>query len=322
MTTTIEAPLVTVILPTFNRRQTIVRAIMSVLNQDYRNLELIVVDDGSTDDTAQLVSAIDDPRIRFIHLKDNAGASRARNVGLRAAKGELIAFQDSDDEWLHGKLARQVAAATASADKDLAVFHVKIIQGIDNNYNYGKTRLSYIPLLGEGKTKAELMKIIQQRNVISPQTLLFSRSCLDTIGYFDECLVNSVDWDFAIRLIHHADVTFIDEPLVMTYTQDSSISRLKKRAARSQLRIALKLLRHYDVDRDVLGGHFARVGMVISKFGKPMRGRKLLRKSVALNPANAKNWARLAVTECMAIAYPITERAGWRYWKDEFGPNK
>jgi glycosyltransferase involved in cell wall biosynthesis len=90
---------VSVVLPTFNRAGTLLRSIRSVLMQQHNNLELIIVDDGSTDRTPELVKNIDDPRIRYIRLDRNPGHASARNTGIMASGAELIAFQDSDDLW-------------------------------------------------------------------------------------------------------------------------------------------------------------------------------------------------------------------------------
>src|SRR4030043_1337098 len=102
------APTVSVIIPTYNRAHLVGRSIRSVLNQTYQDLEVIVVDDGSKDNTAEIVRGITDPRIVFLKHEKNRGVSAARNTGLKAARGKYIAFQDSDDEWLPQKLEKQL----------------------------------------------------------------------------------------------------------------------------------------------------------------------------------------------------------------------
>jgi glycosyltransferase involved in cell wall biosynthesis len=104
-----SSPQVSVVIPTYNRATVLGRAVTSVLNQTFSDLECVVVDDGSTDQTVALVEGFQDPRLRLIRLPVNRGVGHARNVGIQAASGELIAFLDSDDEWLPGKLERQVA---------------------------------------------------------------------------------------------------------------------------------------------------------------------------------------------------------------------
>lgn len=102
-------PLVSVIIPTYNRVRTLPAAIDSVLNQTYKNLELIVMDDGSEDGTEQYVRNIADPRIRYRKSERNMGPSAARNNGAKLAAGEYLAFQDSDDEWMPDKLEKRCA---------------------------------------------------------------------------------------------------------------------------------------------------------------------------------------------------------------------
>ena len=117
-----QSQLVSVILPLYNRAESIVGAINSVLDQTYRNLELIVVDDASTDQSIELVEAISDPRIRLLRHETNQGAAAARNTGIEAAKGGYVAFQDSDDEWLPEKLDKQMQVFLAAPEGVGAVY--------------------------------------------------------------------------------------------------------------------------------------------------------------------------------------------------------
>ena len=102
------SPVVSVIIPTYNRAHLIGRAIRSVLDQTYQDWELIVVDDASTDDIPGIVKGFTDGRVKYIRHDENKGAAAARNTGIQAARGAYIAFLDSDDEWLPEKLERQV----------------------------------------------------------------------------------------------------------------------------------------------------------------------------------------------------------------------
>jgi len=110
-------PHVSVILPTYNRSSTLREAMESVLEQTYEDLELIVVDDGSTDDTMDVVQSVRDPRVRYIRLAENRGVSHARNVGLAHARGVWVAFQDSDDLWRPAKLEHQMDVALQAGEK-------------------------------------------------------------------------------------------------------------------------------------------------------------------------------------------------------------
>src|SRR5258707_14809733 len=107
---------VSVVLPTFNRGGTLLRSVRSVLNQSHRDLELIIVDDGSTDETHDIVDVISDSRLRYIKFDRNCGQSVARNTGIAASRADLIAFQDSDDVWLPRKLERQLSVLFAERE--------------------------------------------------------------------------------------------------------------------------------------------------------------------------------------------------------------
>ena len=123
-----DRPAVSVVLPTYNRASTLRRAVDSVLCQDFGDFELIVVDDGSRDQTASILSDIDDARLRVIRLPENRGQAHARNVGLDAASADLAAFQDSDDVWHPNKLSRQVAAIRAIPDASVVYSDMRRIR--------------------------------------------------------------------------------------------------------------------------------------------------------------------------------------------------
>jgi glycosyltransferase involved in cell wall biosynthesis len=289
-----DGPLVSVVLPTYNRAHTLPRAIGSVLSQSYRNLELIVVDDASKDDTAAVVGAIADPRIRYERLPKNGGASHARNAGMRLARGDLFAFQDSDDEWLADKLAKQVAAVQSAGEAAVTVFHTKVLYGRDAAGVYGPQRVCCLPLVDPAK-EHDFRQLIHRSNLISPQALMFSRAAFEKAGFFDEDLVNNEDWALGIELFYNSKVVFLDEPLVMTYLQSDSISTLMRKGARAQLRVMQKLRKLPDIDMAVIGGHLGRLGWGIAKLGHRGLGQRLLLKSIRLQPRSPRNWARAVV---------------------------
>jgi glycosyltransferase involved in cell wall biosynthesis len=293
-------PLVSVVLPTFNRAQTLPRAIRSILAQDYENLEVLVVDDGSTDDTADVMAQFDDPRVRYLPQAANRGASRARNAGLRECRGEYIAFQDSDDEWLAGKLRRQVELAQSAGPGPVTVFHPKVMYGRDAQGVYGPYRVCCLPMFEAGSLP-DFRRAVHEINIISPQALLINRAALEAVGPFDQRLVNNNDWAFAIDLIYRTRVLYIEDPLVMTYLQNDSISKIKRSGARSQLLIMRKLRRCGDVAPAVMGAHLCRIGWGLTKLGNPRLGRRVIARGLRLQPASLRNWARFAVTQAHVI---------------------
>ena len=175
-----STPLISVIIPTYNRGPLLGRAIDSVLAQSYGNIEVIVVDDGSNDDSEAVVRSILDARLFYIRLEKNLGGAMARNTGIRAAKGQYIAFQDSDDEWMPDKLEKQMQVFN-SADADIGVVYCGFI------FVRGNDR-KYIPARAVIKRKENVYEQLLSENFVSTQTLLVKREVFDRVGVFDGSL--------------------------------------------------------------------------------------------------------------------------------------
>jgi glycosyltransferase involved in cell wall biosynthesis len=196
-------PAVSIIIPTYNRKDVIQNAIDSVVAQIFSDLELIVVDDGSTDGTAKAVAARDIPTVRLIRHDDNRGAAAARNSGIEVARGRWIAFLDSDDTWEPDKLALQVAMLERLGPPFLA--------GCTGYYLHKGGRVATMsPTLSSRQFAAEILWGCS----ISPgTTLLVDRRCFSAIGPFDETLRRLEDWDWLLRYADHADMACVARPL-------------------------------------------------------------------------------------------------------------
>lgn len=293
-------PLVSVIIPTFNRAGTLARAMKSVLSQDYKNFELIIVDDGSTDNTSDILKNFSDERIKIIVHDKNRGVGAARNTGIDAAAGEIVAFQDSDDEWLDGKLTKQIAELANSGNDCVLVYCTKIVYGRDINYLRGLRRAVCVPGPEVTELAGDLRKFLWEHHVISTQTMVVRTEALRQIGGFDTRLYNSEEWDLAIRLSELGKFAFIDEPLVNNYIQADSISTLSRKAPYSQLIIINKMKRRH-IPRRMLGNHWARLGFTLGKLGYPKRGDVLIRASLSAQPLNLKTWGRFIVNRLHKI---------------------
>ena len=288
--------LISVVIPTYNRAGTLKRAIDSVLNQDYRNIEVIVVDDASSDGTGEILAAMSDPRLRVVVHDTNRGVAAATNTGIRAARGAYVAFQDSDDEWLHGKLTRQ-AAQFAAAPKDcVCVYCIKIVYGRDPQFDRGNRRVACVPGPGVAEVAGRIAQRLWQGNIVSPQTAICDRAAVLELGGFDERLRADQDWDFFSRLAETGSFGFVDAPLVNTYIQPDSISLFSRRSLFSQVVICNKM-RKRGVPVRVLAGHWARLGSRMSRHeGMRRRARILLRAALAARPKDPRIWVRLALT--------------------------
>lgn len=206
--------LISVIIPAYNRESTIVECIESVLAQTYKNIEIIVVDDCSSDKTADIVDSLKDDRVlKCIRLTENHGACYARNYGAEQSKGKYIAFQDSDDTWYPEKLEKQL----------------KYLK--KGNYDFvfcGMTRIytdkeEYVPYKGftEGK---DAIKQVLYANPSSTQCMFMTRETFFKVK-FDESIKRYQDWDFCIRVSQWAKMGYLKEALVYSAVQSDSITR-------------------------------------------------------------------------------------------------
>lgn len=209
-------PLISVVIPTYNREKTILRALNSVLRQTYSNIEAIVVDDGSTDSTAQIVGNCADERVRLISFSSNQGANKARNVGISEAKGEYIAFQDSDDEWMEDKLEKQLAHMLETSVK--AVYCPYIL------FDAGKTSIVPEYYRNQDIYEKNVAEVLKKTNIVGTPTLMVKRELFSTIGMFDEDMKRRQDYEFIIRLAKQEPIGYVKEPLVKVYRMEESIT--------------------------------------------------------------------------------------------------
>ena len=198
-------PLVSIIIPAYNAAHFLAETINSVLSQTYQNFELLIVDDGSTDDTAAVVKGFGDERIRYWHKK-NSGVSDTRNFGISKAKGAYIAFLDADDLFLPQNLEKKILFLENNQEIDLV--HSAEVR-FDSSIG------SEIALM-EGSGGEVLEKLLSMSgNVIhSPSSVLVRKKLLEKTGGFDPRLSTSADWDMWVRFAKETSFGYIPEPLV------------------------------------------------------------------------------------------------------------
>jgi glycosyltransferase involved in cell wall biosynthesis len=204
-------PLVSVIIPTYNRSEIVLRAIDNVFQQTYRNLELIIVDDGSTDDTQSKLRKYGD-RIRLI-TQSNAGPAVARNRGAKAARGEIIAFQDSDDLWKSTKLERQVALLTEYKLAPCCLCNT--LMSVVDGKKWTSFGDSLIDLQHPEGLWLNVSDVLATRFVLFNQAVAIRRKVFDKVGGFREDLRYLEDYDLPLRLSLEGPWAFIREPLVI-----------------------------------------------------------------------------------------------------------
>ncbi len=205
---------VTVIIPTFNSAQFLTAAVDSVLAQTFKDFEIIVVDDGSTDNTEDVLKKYDD-KVRYIKQK-NQGVSIARNTGIKNSNSKYVAFLDSDDVWMPAKLEKQINA-------------------LENNPKSKACYTEYLSVSEDMKPQdlkrlrcngSALNDLLLRGNVIGPpSTILCERQLFEEIGVFDSSLSLSADWDMWIRLACVTELTFLNEPLIKYRLHGSNMSK-------------------------------------------------------------------------------------------------
>jgi len=277
------APAVSVIIPTYNRAYCLARSISSVLAQSFVDLELIVVDDGSTDNTDAVLRSFTDPRIRVVRHPENRGVGATINTGIRHSRGALIAFQDSDDEWLPEKLARQVAVMNA-ADETLGVVYC-------DQWRYRAGEKMYFA--APHHTAAE--GIIYDRALddalynIGNQSLLIRRRCFDQVGLYDERLRKNEDLDMLIRISQRFHFHHIPEPLLNYYvTSDSVTARSEGAGIQTQETLFAKFYPDLQRNPALLAKRAYWIGSFHMRDGDAQKGRAFLWTAVKARPLNPR----------------------------------
>jgi glycosyltransferase involved in cell wall biosynthesis len=297
-------PLVSVILPTFNRLRTLPDAIGSVLSQSVRNLELIVVDDASSEDVEGLVRTIDDARLHYVRRPVNGGAGASRNTGLIQARGTFIAFQDSDDLWLPGKLELQLRQFEELPGDFGAVTGPKILHGRDESRRFGPDRVYVTPHAG-GRMPGDVDQVdwLLGDNRLSVQCALFRSNCMPTRQWFDPLAPANEDYDFAIRLAQHTRIFEYATPLVLGSVSEDSISRSQRRQTLGDVRIMQNnrtLLARYPKRKAMLMRSLARF-LVYDR--KPRLAARFLMQSIAIDPPSILVVAQMSFHRGIGLAW-------------------
>jgi glycosyltransferase involved in cell wall biosynthesis len=226
-------PRVSVIIPTYNRAILLPRAIQSVLEQDFGDFELVIIDDGSMDETWQVMAQFPDPRIRYIRLEKNQGIGFARGEGVRQSRGELVAFNDSDDVWLPGKLGLQVMIMQGHPQIDILFGDFWNINQVTGEKALGFHQAARA--IGNMRTQeleedvyqviSDYPQALLSQSFMSPPTVMMRKKVFDTIGNFDSELSGPEDfelwWRAAVKNICFA---LVRKPLIERYKTEQSIT--------------------------------------------------------------------------------------------------
>ncbi|MGA2985432.1 MAG: glycosyltransferase [Terriglobia bacterium] len=270
--TELNNPIVSVVIPTYNRADIVARAIKSVACQTFAGWELLVVDDGSADDTEKVVASFGDQRIRYLRHERNRGQSSAQNTGIRSSRGAYVAFLDSDDEWMPEKLAKVVACFEESAQDVGLVYSGKklVTEG-------GQTLKLRSPTL-----QGDVYKNLLEWDFIgSCSRVVVRRSILEQVGGFDEQLVNCQDWDLWIRVSKVSRVAAVPDCLVIRYFGTDQVTGSLRGICRGKANMIEKY--RDQMSSSVLGKQLATLAILLFNYD-PASARRTAFQALKLRP--------------------------------------
>jgi len=247
---------------------------------------VIIIDDCSNDDTEQMVRSIDDNRITYRKLESNKGVAATRNVGINLARGQYIAFLDSDDEYLPNKLQLQINKIE-KLPKDVGIVYSGYFILYEPDKLHGKVLPQY---------KGNIFSTLLKHNCIGSATPLIRKECFNVCGMFDESLPNCEDWDLWIRFSNKYKLEYINEPLANIYTHGNQTST----SINSAIKGGEKLLEKYkdliSANRDTASYLLQRLGFLYFLNNQPYECFKYYLKSIKTDPSNLESYINLSTS--------------------------
>jgi glycosyltransferase involved in cell wall biosynthesis len=271
-------PTVSVIIPTYNQANFIDKAIESVLSQTYQDFEIIVINDGSTDNTEEIIRGFKDKRVKYVKKYKNKGISVARNIGIKVARGKYIALLDSDDEWLPEKLDKQIKILQDESP-ELGVVYSNLCYIDENGKNMNRK------LRNSKKAEGYIYEdLLEKYCVGSPSSFLIKKECFNRVGLFDDLLSGQEDWDMWIRIAKYYRFALIKIPLVKYRLHSNQISKNLEIKIITGKRILVKYANELKKRPCAHGKHYFYIGNRFCHMGKTKEGQRYLLKAISLYP--------------------------------------
>lgn len=273
-------PKISIIIPAYNRADLLPRTINSVLNQTFKDFELIVIDDGSTDNTKEVVEkfVLQDNRVKYLWQKNSGGAAGPKNNAINYCTGKYIAYLDHDDEWLPSKLEKQYNFFEQSTKKNLGLVSCNVLivkeKGVEGVHKMSKYN-SIEDLLLRGGDYA-----------FSNSSIMIPRAVVDIAGPRDESLKLFEDQDIFIRIaLAGYTFDFVDEVLIKYYIDDTNLSKDFKRAAPDYERFVAKHKKLLEKYPKILAIHYRHLGTMHFLAGETSQARKSFINSIHIDPS-------------------------------------
>lgn len=271
-------PKVSIIIPAYNASEYIKNCLDSCIKQDHDNVEIIVIDDGSTDNTRDIVKSYSDRRIKYLY-KENGGSASARNLGIRNSSGDYIIFLDSDDLILPNRITAHIKSLQ-NKDKIITYSDFRYIKNHNNNNEY-KHKFKFY--------SGDVLDKMLYKNFIPTNCATYPRSFIDDIGIFNEEIRNCEDTEFLIRaLLAGYKVEYLDKVLAYYRLHEGSKSKEKVKNYSNYIKI-LKLFEN-KIDKKLLNRAIAynecNIGRYLIKSGEFKKGMSYIKKSFKHLPPN------------------------------------
>lgn len=274
--------LVSVIIPSYNGAKYLSRSVESVLRQSYNNLELIIVDDGSTDNTSDIVRKFDDERLIYIRHDKNRGLSQARNTGITRAKGDYIAYLDVDDEWHEDKLEKNVEFSKHLGEKFFLFSNAEY-------YHFdGSMKYDWSPSIKSGEYD------YKGYSVTAPSNWFFNKETLDYVGLFDVDFPNFADIDFIVRACRAGVKAYFQaDVLAKRYEVEGHLSSFSDKKFRSKQLLLKKHIGFLENDPEYLFKFYYAIAKDALNNKKKDVAIEYYKKTLSINPLKLKTYLKL-----------------------------
>ena len=293
-------PKVSVIIPAYNCGNLIERTILSVCNQTFKDWELIIVDDGSTDKTKEVVLSFQkkDSRIKYFFQNNSGAPAKPKNVGILNATGKYIAFLDHDDEWVPKKLEKQIGVfeKTENQNLGLVVSGAMIVSEIDNSKK--EYKISNI--------SNHILALLERNFIFCSSGVMTKREVFSNVGLFDENFRFGDDWDMWVRISKNFDFDFICEPLYYFYRHPMTMTSKTKNDIKIK-DYEYGLSKHLDLYKNhpkQFSNRLLAMGRICYIAGAKKKGIKFFLKSILVNPLNWRSYVNL----CFSLLGPYCYR--------------
>jgi glycosyltransferase involved in cell wall biosynthesis len=281
-------PKVSVIIPTHNRVEMLQAAISSVLKQTFQDFEIVVIDDASTDNTGEIVHAINNNKIKYIRHQTNRREAGARNTGVQNSGGKYIAFLDDDDSWLSTKLEIQVNLLDTGPAKVGLVYS-----------SYLKVDAQTGKALGRwvAEKRGNVWRSLSEKNWIGvPSTVVLRRECFDTVGLFDDQVAFGLDYDMWVRVARFYKFECIKEPLALRSINHDRLSTDYRLVLKGMESLLKKYPEFFSLNRKAYSRRLLRLGVMYCHNGHMRTGRATFLKAIQVNPFEARSYYNFALS--------------------------